>query len=317
MRRTHAFAVAAAALACGAAALRRPLLSPAPDAVPAGAPIAPASNAPEPAPTEAPPPTAAPSPPPPPDKSAPPWSQTRIPPIGIGEVVRGTAAGGRHLRIGTPSGAVHAWEPPGYARGTAATVIYLHGYYTDADQAWLDHRLAEQFRASRRNALFIVAESPSWVGEDLWWPDLGRLLDAVTRAGVRLPSGPIVVAGHSGAFRTILAWLADPRLREVVLLDGLYRSEDAFDAWLAGAAPGARRLVLVGQETAARTEAWLADHPDAVRRDAVPARAPRRGDPARTAPLVYYRSQLDHMALVTSGRVLPMLLEASAIPATR
>ena len=28
---------------------------------------------------------------------------------------------------------------------TAGTVVYVHGYYTNVDQAWADHKLAEQF----------------------------------------------------------------------------------------------------------------------------------------------------------------------------
>jgi hypothetical protein len=123
-----------------------------------------------------------------------------------------------------------------------------------------------------------------------------------------------VVIGHSGAFRTILAWLADPRLEEVLLLDGLYRGEDELATWLAGAAPGQRRLVLVGQETAARTEAWLDAFPAAIRRMGVPVRAPPRGDPDRAAAILYVRSQLDHMGIVTSGRVMPVLLQMSRLP---
>jgi hypothetical protein len=215
--------------------------------------------------------------------------------------------------VGTRNGVVHAWVPEGYRPRGAGIVLYLHGYYTDADQAFLDHRLAEQFRASRRNAIFLVAESPSWSGEDVWWQDLDSLLAEVAAlADLHLPSGPVVAVGHSGAFRTILSWLPSERLAEVILLDGLYRGEDAFASWLAGA--GGRRLVLVGQDTAPRTEAWLAGRPDAVRRDRIPARAPG-ADRDREAPLLYLRSQYDHMALVTSGEAMPALLRASRLKA--
>jgi hypothetical protein len=72
--------------------------------------------------------------------------------------------------------------------------------------------------------------------------------------------------------------------------------------------------VLVGQETAARTESWLDAFPTAIRRMGVPARASPRGDPDRAAAILYVRSQLDHMAIVTSGRVMPVLLQMSRLP---
>jgi len=40
-------------------------------------------------------------------------------------------------------------------------VIYVHGYYTDADGAWSEHDLARQFKASHQNAMFIVPDAPS------------------------------------------------------------------------------------------------------------------------------------------------------------
>ena len=56
---------------------------------------------------------------------------------------------------------MHVWVPPSYDRATAGTVVYVHGYWTDADGAWRDYSLARQFRASHQNALFIVPDAPS------------------------------------------------------------------------------------------------------------------------------------------------------------
>ncbi|MEJ7596954.1 MAG: hypothetical protein WKG01_03505, partial [Kofleriaceae bacterium] len=67
-----------------------------------------------------------------------------------------TVLGGRHWRIKTAQGAVHVWVPPGYDRATAGTVVYVHGYWTDADGAWKEHELARQFKMSRQTAIFIV-----------------------------------------------------------------------------------------------------------------------------------------------------------------
>jgi hypothetical protein len=249
----------------------------------------------------------------PPDRTQPPWSQRVVPPIAEGEVQEERLEGGRHLRVGTSRGSVHVWLPGGYARRRAGVVLYVHGYYTDVDQAFADHALARQFRRSGRNALFVVPDAPAWNGDPVAWPDLDALLAEVTaRTGLPIPAGPVVAAGHSGAIRTLLAWLGHPRVDELVLLDALYRGEDELAAWLAGAPAGKRRVLLVGFETAPRTEAWLPSLPRAVRHARATA-PPTAAD--RRAPVVYWRARTTHMRMVTDGRILPLVLHATRAPA--
>ena len=70
---------------------------------------------------------------------------------------------GKHVRFGTDDkGPVHVWRPLSYKPATASIVLYLHGFYSSADSAFFEHRLATQFRDSGRNAVFIVPEVPSW-----------------------------------------------------------------------------------------------------------------------------------------------------------
>jgi hypothetical protein len=248
-----------------------------------------------------------------------PWSQAPIPPLAIGEVQQSDAAGGAAWRIGTPRGPVVAWRPPGYRSREAGVVVYLHGYFTSADQAVADHKLFGQFLASGRNALFVVPEAPAWNGEETVWPSLAGLLEEVfARTGLTPPPGPLVVAAHSGGFRPTLLWLGEPRLEEILLLDGLYRSEDQFRGWLESGPPGGRRrLVLVGDETAAKGDALAAATPGGVVLPRVPAARPGLDGAARTARLVSIRSQYPHMAIVESGEVLPVLLQATRLPAVR
>ncbi len=319
MGRAGALPIALAVLASACAGPQGPVpSSPAPDG---SAPAPSAAPAPAPA-TLVPPGTQAqPSADPfaPPDRTQAPWSQTPASLLGIGEVVAGEAAGGASWRIGTARGTVWAWRPAGYRARDAGTCVYLHGYFTTVDQAVLDHRLAEQFAASGRNALFIAAEAPAWNGEEGVWPDLDVLLaETFRRSGLRPPPGPLVVVGHSGAFRPILTWLDHPRLEEVVLLDGLYRGEAQFKGWLqANGAPRPRRLVLVSEETLAAAEALVAAIPGAVSLPEVPA--PERGldGSTRSARLLHLKSQHSHTAMVEGGEVLPLLLGASRLPPLR
>src|ERR1051325_3224031 len=69
-------------------------------------------------------------------------------------------AAGRHVRIDGPRGPIHVWIPPSYHADTGATIVYVHGYFDDADTAWTGHQLPQQFALSALNALFIVPEAP-------------------------------------------------------------------------------------------------------------------------------------------------------------
>jgi hypothetical protein len=59
---------------------------------------------------------------------------------------------------------VHVWTPASFDRETAGIVVYVHGFFTNVDQAWRYHRLPKQFAESGINAVFIACEAP--VGPD-------------------------------------------------------------------------------------------------------------------------------------------------------
>ena len=218
---------------------------------------------------------------------------------------------GRHVRFGTDDkGPVHVWWPSFYRAEKASIVIYLHGFYSHADSAFFEHRLPTQFRDSARNAIFIVPEVPSWRTDPIYWPDLEALLTRVfQRVKVKRPTGAVMVVAHSGAYRTTLEWLAHPKLKQVVLIDALYSGDKDFQAWLEVAPLSGKQLVMVGFETAQRSEWFLRLHPAAVKLDDVPYLYDRL--PTPNAPVLYFSSdRFDHMQLVTDGRVLPYLLRA-------
>jgi hypothetical protein len=228
------------------------------------------------------------------------------------------AAGGQHIRLATERGPVHVWLPPGYRAETAGVALYVHGYYTGVDRAWREHRLAEQFRASGRNAMFIAPEAPAGAQDEVSWPVLGELLVEVRRqTGLRRPWGPVVVLAHSGGYRTAMAWLEHRQLEQIVLVDALYGEEAVFRAWLEEPGPP-RQLILVGGDTVRWTEPFVRElAPGRVR---VFDRLPERGDldeADRRAPLLYFRSQYSHMGLVEDGRALPILLRLTRLERVR
>jgi hypothetical protein len=233
-----------------------------------------------------------------------------------GVVLRDQVAGGTHWRLLTPNGPVHVWRPPGFDPKTAGVLVYLHGYYTDADEAFEHHRLGEQFRDSRRNALFVVPEAPVSNLDRVRFESLVGLLDTVrSQTKLRVPDGPVVVVGHSGGFRTIVSWLASPLIEQVILLDALYNNEADFAAWLRPTPKSARehRIVLVGFETAERTEQFLASLGGAFVRESIPEQSAQFRRRDRQARVLYIRSQYGHMELVTEGKTLPLLLRLTQL----
>lgn len=214
---------------------------------------------------------------------------------------------GHYVRFGTrTNGPVHVWSPRALKRD-GAVVVYVHGFYTDVDGAMREHRLTTQFRDSARNATFIVPEARSWRTDPMLWPELKTLLAEVERrTKTKLPGGPVVLVGHSGAYRTLAGWLSEPRVKQVLLIDGLYGNEKDFEAWLD--AGDGHQLVLVGYDTKQRGEG-LSRRRAAVTLDVLPWLYDELPASVRRAPLVHVQSErLDHMQLVGDGRLLPWLL---------
>jgi hypothetical protein len=222
--------------------------------------------------------------------------------------------GGTHWRIKTAEGAVHVWIPPGYDRATAGTVVYVHGYWTDADGAWRDHKLARQFRQSRQNALFVVPDAPSSNDDQVKWPALTDLRKALAQANIRIPDGPTIVMGHSGAFRTVMQWTDHRLIEQIILLDALYGGEKAFDEYIAtGKRADEHKLIVVGSDTAVASSAFAKKYPFAAVRDKMPSGAFTKRE--RRARLLYIHSQYGHMEIVTSGKLIPKLLRLTHLKA--
>ncbi len=227
-----------------------------------------------------------------------------------------TVAGGTHWRIKTAQGAVHVWIPEGYDRTTAGTVVYVHGYYVDVDTAWREYNLARQFRASHQNAMFIVPEAPAGNDDAVSWPALKDLRRAVARANITLPDGPVIVMGHSGAFRTIMQWVDHRLIEQIILLDAMYAGESAFDEYIgSGKRADEHKLIVVGASTAQESAGFAHKYKFAVAREKMPSGVSGFTRREKNARLLYIRSQFEHMSIVTSGKVIPTLLHLTPLKA--
>jgi len=217
------------------------------------------------------------------------------------------AKAGRHVRIDGPHGAIHVWIPPSYHADTGATIIYIHGYFDNADTAYVGHRLAEQFAMSAVNAMFIVPEAPYQRLAPVNYPNLSELLRLVEeQTGVPRGMALTAAVGHSGAFRTINAWLDEPLVDHVVMIDAMYANEEVMEAWLR--ASPRHHLITIGEDTLPWNEQFLRDMPETFVVDRVPPTYDTWPAEAKTARIVYVRAQYYHMPLITDGIVLPSVL---------
>jgi hypothetical protein len=146
------------------------------------------------------------------------------------------------------------------------------------------------------------------------WPALSDLRRAVTRANIRLPGGPTVVVGHSGAFRTVREWVDHKAVAEVILLDAMYGGEDDFAAFIGtGKRAKQHKLIVVGAGTAEASEAFADRYKFAVTRDDMPDAVTEFTRKEKSARLLYIKSQYGHMQIVTSGKVIPGLLRLTPL----
>ena len=223
-------------------------------------------------------------------------------------------AAGQAWTLDTPHGHVHVWIPDGYDAETAATIVYVHGYYVDVDEAWEDQRLAEQFAISGLNALFIACGAPESASEPVTWPSLGELLDTVRDGiGRGLPDRTLVAVGHSGAHRTLVHWLDERRLDTVVLVDAAYGELAPYRRWLRRSSR--HRLIDIAADTRWRADRFHRTLEDTVTVERFPS-PDEGGFPsfAREARILYVRAHREHMQLVTDGVALPMTLRALRVP---
>lgn len=225
------------------------------------------------------------------------------------QVLASMAKAGQHWRIETERGPVHVWVPENYDPATAATIVFVHGYHIDVDQAWTDYRLDQQFALSGLNAMFIVPASPREKRSPINWPSLNALLSVVKGSvDITMPTKRLVVAGHSGAYRTLALWLPNQRLDTVVLLDAVY-GEYSFSPWVREST--VHRLVNIVFETDRFSDymhRWL---PSTVRVVGLP----EEGFPE--AHILYAKTTVGHYPLVTDGIALPLALRAIDVPSVQ
>lgn len=226
-------------------------------------------------------------------------------------IAKDRVAGGVHWRLRSRRRVVHVFQPPGYHHRSAGVVLYLHGLNTSADRSWSSFQLAEQFRASRRNALFVVVDGPRTRRQRVKFHTAWEVLRLLWRAGIRVPRGRVVAVAHSSGSRTLHRWLKSRALDRIVLLDGLFAGEADYARWIRRS--WQRRLVLVSKRTRGRCRRLARWFRTSVRMRRIPEQTPRRTRRLRQARVIHVRSQFGHSSLVYNRKVIPVILGLSGL----
>jgi hypothetical protein len=193
---------------------------------------------------------------------------------------------GVHQRLSTAAGPIHLWCREGST--PTETVIFVHGHELDADTVYRQDALAEQFYSSGRNALFVVPEAPLGPNDPVRWTAIEALFDAVDQgSGVHAPRS-VIVAGHSGAYRTIAPWLRSKLVTRVVLIDAFYGDMVEYDDWLQR---DDARLMVLSSLTFPRADAFV-----------------QALDEPRRKRVKHEKTTLGHWELVSGGTTLSRVI---------
>ena len=156
--------------------------------------------------------------------------------------------------------------------------------------------------------------APSSNEDSVKWPALKDLRKAISRANIVLPDGPVIVMGHSGAFRTVMQWVDHKAVQQIILLDAMYAGESAFDEFIGhGKRADQHKLIVVGADTSQGSESFAKKYKFAVAREKMPSAYSGFTKREKRAKLLYVRSQFGHMQIVTSGNVIPVLLHLTPL----
>jgi hypothetical protein len=94
----------------------------------------------------------------------------------------------------------------------------------------------------------------------------------------------------------------------------MYAGQSAFDNYIAeGKRADQHKLIVVGADTAEGSASFVGKYKFAVAREKVPSSYSGFTKHERRAKLLYIRSQYEHMSIVTSGKVIPVLLHLTPL----
>jgi hypothetical protein len=113
-----------------------------------------------------------------------------------------------------------------------------------------------------------------------------------------------------------MQWVDHKLVDQIILLDAMYAGEQAFDEFIkSGKRADEHKMIVVGASTATASGAFSSQYKFAVGREGFPDKLGEFTVKERQSKLLYVRSQYDHMSIVTSQKVIPLLLRVTRLKA--
>jgi len=225
---------------------------------------------------------------------------------------------------------VAIFVPKGFRAGDETSLVfYFHGWRNNVDDTLQKFRVAEQLAASGVNAVLVLAEGPrnspdSFGGKleetGVFASLVNDVLSTLKARGIVASTkpGPIVLAGHSGAYRVMAFILTrgglTANIREVYLFDALYGQTEKFAHWIDRS--GGKLIDIYTPEGGTRDESLSLM--DDLRAWDIPfvavAESAVTPDLLRKNRLVFIDSALEHNDVVAKNEQLRAFLAASSLP---
>jgi hypothetical protein len=220
--------------------------------------------------------------------------------------------------------------PRGFAnRGAVDFIVHFHGWRNTVAGTLDQFNLADQFTASRRNAIFIVPEgprnAPDSSGGKLEDADgFKRFMDEAVavlkeRGTIKTNStiGKIILSGHSGGYKVMSSivergGLADS-IKEAWLFDGLYGQGEKFLLW--SQSPGVRLLNIYTDTggTKTRTEEMMTDLKQRGTDFLATTDQVVTAQQLKTNRYVFLHSDMSHSDVIMKRRTFQQFLETSCL----
>lgn len=231
---------------------------------------------------------------------------------------------------GTPhycDSTVAVFIPQSFRAGEPADlVVYFHGWRNAVPGVLGQFRLIEQLTASGRNAILVVPQGPRFAPDSFggkledtggFKRFLAELQSVLRNAGAAIETGAgrVILAGHSGGYRTMAAILeqvdVSALVREVWVFDGWYGGTEKFLGWQQ--AQGGRLVNIYTDDGGTRAETERALGLLRQRNTPVFTAEHAALDPEalRTHRVIFVRSELGHSEVVVGRETFRRLLETA------
>jgi len=240
----------------------------------------------------------------------------------------------RSWRLEHDEGVIRVWHPE-HTGELDSIVVYAPGDSTTPDMLWNNYDIKDQFRESRKKALFVIPEA-EWQAYRYyaipgdhpnnhikWKNNLKGLIQFVKDETGVDAKRQITLIGQSAGYRSVANWLncdISRDVKRIIMLDSLfdyYKRYGRFYKWLE---KEGNRIVIIsakgedGKMTTKKESSLFVSHYKEKDKE-IFGQVPESSDGRllellkNPKKVVYIESQYEHSPIISSGKVIPLALQ--------